>query len=301
MTDNGPQQRRYIGGMRGKKGQVYQGGIKVPCYFHLPSYFPSDKTIDFPTAHIDILPTIAALCGIDQDESNDVDGINLLDYCTKPDRQDQPDDRSLFFYWHRRNIALYHNMAVQKGPYKLVANGEYYEDETAFELFNLDEDKAEKENLVKDWPDKKRDLHNELDEFYFEMINEPHLTNAPAAVLGTPHENPLILNRNDAFGQEAIWSQDEVYGFWEVDNQQAGYYTLSFKFLHPLPKGGDMKIQFGPVHYIQKNEQESSTEIVMKHIYLPAVRSQFTPWYFHGGWGNFHSVLPFTVEIEKEQ
>jgi len=108
------------------------------------------------------------------------------------------------------------------------------------------------------------------------------MSEVPAAIIGTPHENPLVLNRNDAFGHEAIWSQDEVYGFWEVDNQQAGYYTLRFKFLHPLPKGGEMKMQFGSVHYTQKNEQESSTEIVMEKVYLPAMKSQFTPWYFHG-------------------
>lgn len=300
MTDNGPQQRRYIGGLRGKKGQVYQGGIKVPCYFHFPARFPADNTIDFPTAHIDILPTISALCGIDQPETTKVDGINLLDYCTKPDEQNQPDDRSLFFYWHRRNIALYHNMAVQKGPYKLVANGDYQGDEAAFELFNLEWDKAEKKNRATEWLDIKNELHRELDDFYYEMINEPHLTNAPAAVIGTSHENPLILNRNDAFGQEAIWAQDEVYGFWEVSNQTSGYYTLTFKFLHPLPKGGEMKIQFGSVHYTKRMNQNDATEIVMNQVYLTAVKSQFTPWYFYGRWGNFHSVLPFTVKIEKE-
>ena len=33
MTDNGPQQLRYNSGLRGKKGGVYNGGIKVP-FFH---------------------------------------------------------------------------------------------------------------------------------------------------------------------------------------------------------------------------------------------------------------------------
>jgi len=32
MTDNGPQQPRYIAGMRGRKGSVYRGGVRVPFY-----------------------------------------------------------------------------------------------------------------------------------------------------------------------------------------------------------------------------------------------------------------------------
>ena len=301
MTDNGPQHRRYLGGMRGKKGQVYQGGIKVPCYFYFPARFPKNREIDFPTAHVDLFPTLAAFCGANIENSTKIDGMNLLDHCTSVPSLKQPAPRSLFFYWYRRNITLYHNMAVRKGPYKMVANSDYDEGSEAFELFDLSQDAAEKENGAQEWVDKKNELHSELDDFYFEMIKEPHLSNAPAAIIGTSHENPLVLNRNDAFGQEAIWSQDEVYGFWEVHNQKAGYYTLKFKFLNPLPKGGEMKIQFGSVHYTQKNDQESSTEIVMKQVYLPAVKSQFTPWYFYGGWGDFHSVLPFTVELEREK
>ena len=39
MTDNGPQQKRYVGGMRGLKGSVYRGGVRVPLLIKCPCSF----------------------------------------------------------------------------------------------------------------------------------------------------------------------------------------------------------------------------------------------------------------------
>ena len=62
MTDNGPQQRRYVAGMRGLKGSVYRGGIRVPFYLRYPPVKKENTEIDVTTAHIDIMPTLAELC-----------------------------------------------------------------------------------------------------------------------------------------------------------------------------------------------------------------------------------------------
>ena len=37
MTDNGPQQLRYNGNMKGRKGSVYNGGIRVPFFLKVPN------------------------------------------------------------------------------------------------------------------------------------------------------------------------------------------------------------------------------------------------------------------------
>ncbi len=54
LTDNGPQQRRYVGGMRGRKGDVYRGGIRVPLFIRNPTISNKVKEIETNTAHIDM-------------------------------------------------------------------------------------------------------------------------------------------------------------------------------------------------------------------------------------------------------
>ena len=75
MTDNGPQQRRYIAGLRGRKGSVYRGGVRVPFFIKYPGQWKGDTDINTTTAHIDILPTIASLCNAPLPRGVKIDGI----------------------------------------------------------------------------------------------------------------------------------------------------------------------------------------------------------------------------------
>ena len=298
MTDNGPQQHRYLSGLRGKKGSVYQGGIKVPCFLHFPKEFVKGKALNFPTAHIDIVPTLAELCGATLPKDCKIDGQSLLPWCLNQETGTDPEERPLFFYWTRRSISKYHNMAVQKDGYKLVAHAEYDAPVSEFELFNLSEDPCEKKNLVEEMPNRANDLKKELDNWYTEMVSSAHLVNSPRVCIGTEYENPIVLNRNDAFGEEAISRQQEIFAWWDVKVEKAGNYNLTFKFFDPIEVKGQMKIQIGPVHYALKNDKTGIRELEMKNVFLPEIEGQFIPWYFYGHWGDYHSLLPFTVEIE---
>ena len=65
MTDNGAQQLagtdRYTAGLRGWKGSVYEGGIRVPCFIRWPIVYRR-ADLDRIAAHIDIVPTLLNLC-----------------------------------------------------------------------------------------------------------------------------------------------------------------------------------------------------------------------------------------------
>jgi arylsulfatase A-like enzyme len=78
MTDNGPQQIRYVNGMRGRKGDVYEGGIKAPFYIRYPSSFEKNKDIETMSAHIDVLPTLAEICNVALSKEKKLDGKSLL-------------------------------------------------------------------------------------------------------------------------------------------------------------------------------------------------------------------------------
>ena len=95
MTDNGPQQLRYVGGMRGLKGSVYRGGVRVPFFLRFPSGFKGNKDIETTSAHIDVLPTLAKLCSVEAPSDRKIDGKSLLPVLEN--KKVDWADRSLFF------------------------------------------------------------------------------------------------------------------------------------------------------------------------------------------------------------
>ncbi len=80
LSDNGaegPQGSRYNAGMRGMKGSVHEGGMRVPCFIRWPDKIAAGRVVDSIAAHIDLLPTLAELCGIGADTAEPLDGISL--------------------------------------------------------------------------------------------------------------------------------------------------------------------------------------------------------------------------------
>ncbi len=77
MTDNGPQQPRYVAGMRGRKGTVYQGGIRVPFFMRWPARLKPGR-IGRIAAHIDVMPTLAEACGAKAPADRKIDGRSLM-------------------------------------------------------------------------------------------------------------------------------------------------------------------------------------------------------------------------------
>lgn len=299
MTDNGPQHYRYLSGLRGKKSLVYEGGVRVPCFFHFPKKFGKNKEVDIMAAHFDILPTVAELCGANLPDNRKIDGISFLSQCLGKKESAQQKERSYFAYWTRRSINKYHNMSVLKGDCKLVANNSFNESVSDFELFNINDDPFEQNNLVRKKVDLAGKLKVELDQWYSEMVSSPNLQQPIPAIIGTPKENPTVLNRNDAFGMEAVWSQQEIFAFWEVEFVKAAKYNITFKFFEPIEKKGTMKIQIGAVHYTLKNEQLGGVKLQMNDVFIPEVQGQLQAWYYQRGEKKMETLLPFTVEIER--
>ncbi len=292
MTDNGPQQTRYIAGMRGKKGSVFRGGVRIPFYIRYPALTKDRKTIEISAAHIDILPTISKLCNVKQPNDRIIDGKSLLPLIM--DEQVDWQDRSLFFYWTRRYPELYNNMAIQKGNYKLVGNTNYNASIKDFELFNINKDPYEQFNLVKGNGVMAKKLKSELDQVYKELISSKNLINQPRIIIGSPYENPVILNRNDAGGERGIWNQEEVYGKWRV-NINEGYYNIKFKFIKPVKENGRMYLETNTIIHQMKNEGIDRDIIEMKNIYFSKMDCDFIPFYAIES----KRIFPFWVEIEK--
>jgi arylsulfatase A-like enzyme len=291
MTDNGPQQLRYVGGMRGKKGSVYRGGNRVPFFLSYPALFKGNQDIETTAAHIDVLPTIAEICDVALPTQNKIDGNNLLPLIKKEDVTWA--DRSLFFYWTRRYPELYKNIALQKGDYKLVGQTDYNAAIEDFELFNIKSDPNEQKNLVSTNTKKANELKKELDATYKELVNAENLINPPLIIVGNEAENPIILNRNDAGGEHGIWNQEEIYGKWDV-KVEGGAYNIKFKFIEPIEADGRIILETGSI--INQMENHSKTDMIeMKNVQLPSMDCAIIPFYTLKN----KRIFPFWVEMER--
>ncbi|WP_190810372.1 arylsulfatase [Flagellimonas sp. S3867] len=291
MTDNGPQQLRYVDGMRGLKGSVYRGGVRVPFFFRYPARYKGNKSIETTSAHIDVLPTLAQLCQVETPSDRKIDGKSLLPLLN--DKNVDWAGRSLFFYWARRYPELYHNIALQKADYKLVGQTNYNASIEDFGLFNIKKDPNEQQNIVADNMDLANVLKNEMDTMYQELIASENMVNQPLISIGTTFENPIILNRNDASGQRGIWDQEEIYGKWEV-NIKEGTYNIKFKFIKPVEAGGRMFLETGEVVNQMKND--AKTDIIdMKNVNLSEMKGSLVPFYMV----QRKRIFPFWVELER--
>ncbi len=292
MTDNGPQQTRYVGGMRGKKGDVYQGGVRVPLYMRYPELLKENKVIKTMTAHIDILPTLAQICNAELPKDRIIDGKSLLPLLMN--EQVKWTNRSIFFYWTRRYPELYYNMALQKDNYKLVGMTDYNAEIDDFKLFNLKKDPYEQYNIIRENKNLTIKLKSELDKYYNQLIISDNLINPPRIHIGNIQENPVFLNRNDADGERGIWAQEEIFGKWRVSITE-GNYNFKFKFIKPVKSNGRMYLEIGTLIKQMRNDNIDTDIIEMKNIYLPDMDSDIIPFYAVGG----KNIFPFWVEIEK--
>ena len=291
MTDNGPQQARYVAGMRGRKSSVHRGGIRVPFFMSYSSKFTGDSDVDQMAAHIDLLPTLSQLCGAPLPQDRKIDGRSFVPALQGKDLT----ERSFFSYWTRKFPEKYNNVALQRGNYKLVGKKDFDAEIEDVELYNLKDDPFEKINLVTQNKEKATSLKTEMDVFISELTSSPNLVNPPGIAVGTPHENPVYLNRNDAGGQRGVWSQEEIFSYWKVDLQK-GVYDLKFKFLKPLDGGGEMFLELGQSILKKHNPLPNSDLLVWKGVSLPQGTYDFTPFYRKEWRSNY---FPLWVEIEK--
>lgn len=138
MSDNGPNSWRYNGNMRGKKAWVDEGGVRVPFFMKIPWLNDKEILIKEMTAHIDILPTLVNLCGLELPVGLELDGIDLSPYIY--DRRDKIPGR---FIYTDRGLGLKRPWAIRSNKYLLAVKKDTF-------LYDLETDPYQKKNIAKD-------------------------------------------------------------------------------------------------------------------------------------------------------
>ncbi len=140
--------------LRGQKGNIYEGGIRVPMIVKLPGITPKSGTCDVPVTVVDFFPTIAELAH-SQKHFERIDGLSLVPLL-KGEKSKVINDRAIF--WHlpgyngngkaNANIWQPPCSAIRQGDWKLI---EFFED-GHLELYNLKDDISETTNLATTYP-----------------------------------------------------------------------------------------------------------------------------------------------------
>jgi len=218
LTDNGPNGRRYNCGLRGHKGSVYEGGIRTAFFTRWPARVKAGTKNYDVAGHIDVAPTLLEACGASRPPTVKFDGKSLLPLMLGVET-DWP-DRTIYVQWHRGDVPqLYRACAAHGERYKLV-NGK--------ELYDLFKDPGEKKNIAAQHPDLVAKMRKGY-EAWFKDVSSTRGYAPPRIHLGTPHENPTILTRQDWRGPRAGWGANSL-GHWEVTVASEGKYEIKLRF-----------------------------------------------------------------------
>ena len=256
LTDNGPNSDRYNGGMRGRKGSLHEGGVRVPLFLSWPGHIRSGKKIDRVAAHIDLLPTLMELCDLESEQTLSLDGVSLAPLLQGDD--DDWEDRVLFNGWGGREVApLRGAMRTQRWRAVKYGNWELYDmlldphqtNDVAQENLDL---VSEFENVYQDW---------------FKDVTSNGFDPIPVAV-GHPERPSVILPGHEAFLHPAVgegisyhreagyandwidnWVDIESYPYWELEVLAEGTYEISLDYVCAAENlGSRIRIEVGDEH-----------------------------------------------------
>jgi len=155
-TDNAP--------LRGGKGTLYEGGIRVPFIVRWPGVVKPGTTNDTPVAHIDIYPTFAEIAGGNPRGHQHLDGVSFASLL----KNAQGKLNREAIYWHFPGYleSYVHPTGWRTGPVGAIHAGDFklleYFEGGKTELYNLREDISEKNNLAARMPEKAKELQSKL-------------------------------------------------------------------------------------------------------------------------------------------
>lgn len=144
--------------LKGAKGQVYEGGVRVPFLISWPGKLAAGKDFSQPVISLDVLPTAAAIAGAKIPASTQLDGVNLLPFLSG-ENPGAPHER---LFWRTGGGASH---AVRQGDWKLAK----LKDNPA-ELYNLADDIGESKNLAALKPDITAQLQSAIDAWDKELV-----------------------------------------------------------------------------------------------------------------------------------
>ena len=139
-ADNGP--------LREGKGSVFEGGYRVPMFFHWPNHVPAGQRYPHPVTALDFYPTFARLAEAKLAADKRLDGVDIWD-----DVLAGSNPRRTEFIYALRHREGYSDVGARLGQWKICRAYN-----TKWKLYNLEEDLGEMRDLSWRYPEKLREM-----------------------------------------------------------------------------------------------------------------------------------------------
>ncbi len=240
MHDNGAPKGldMYNAGMRGWKGDLYDGGHRAACFVRWPGGgLGQSATVDYPAAMHDLLPTFIDLLGFDLRNEARFDGESLVPMLRDPDA-DHGSRMFVVQYGNYPRTQRYDGCVVWDA-WRLVGEDE---------LYNLAEDPGQQRNVADRFPAVLERMKAHYDAWWEEVAGG--IDEFVPLVIGSEAENPVILHcgyweGGDVNTQWAVanGAGGGTGGQWHIDVAQGGKYRLElsrwpFHLQRKLTAGG---------------------------------------------------------------
>lgn len=144
---------KSCGNLRGFKASLYEGGHRIPLIMRWPSAFPANAINDHLICLTDIFATVKTLLNIEETSDGGEDSFNVLPSILQ--------DKVV-----RDNLVMHDyngNFAVREGYWKLIIEGNPTVNK--MKLYNLENDPAEKDDIIEKYPDVAKRLSGLLDKY----------------------------------------------------------------------------------------------------------------------------------------
>ncbi len=244
LTDNGPNTKRFNGDMRGRKGSVHEGGVRVPCFVRFPGVIPAGTVVKPIAAHIDLMPTLLDLCGVQPPAQVKFDGKSLMPLVQGKSADAWP-DRMLFSHQSRGGKVLPAPGAVRTQRWRLV------HDRGAWQLFDMQVDPGQKTDVAADHPEVMNQLRRAYQD-WFAAVTEAGLASIPIPIGYT--KAPVVditapeaqLTGNVRYHGKAGWANDWIDHWtspedtitWTVEVATPGKYAFALAYCCPAEELG---------------------------------------------------------------
>lgn len=222
LSDNGPWRWRWNGGMKGTKGQVDEGGVRVPFHIQWPGTISPMMVIPELASTVDIFPTLTDLAGIEYHSPKPLDGKSL-----KPLLMGDASE------WEERMIVNYfrNEASVRSSRFRLDKDDQ---------LFDMLEDPGQYVDVSDKFPGEKARLKKAKEQYMEEVVTELPEKDLRTMPLGHPDYNFTQLPARDGVGHGNIvrscrhpndsyftnWiSQDDNIS-WNIEVLETGDYEV---------------------------------------------------------------------------
>ncbi len=284
LNDNGPNTTRFNGVFKGKKADVFEGGVRSPLWIHWPSKLKAGtKITSNNAAHIDIMPTIMEACEMGTPDAFEFDGRSLLAKTLDPALE--METRPIVIQCHRgATMVKNRHFMVRDGKWKLVCDSGFdsttIKKEIPFALYDLSTDPGETKDVAGENASEVQRL-TAIYNTWYDDVSKTRIRDkgTPYILVDRAEENPIVLTWQDRISNG--WTLKDN-GFWKVFFQNETMVDVRVlavpeKYEQDL-KGYTVVLQIGKTEY--KSEPVGAQQIaVFQSVVVPKGKTQLQAKY----------------------